>query len=109
MKVLWARSPLPAYDIIEALARERWHPNTVKTMLTRLHRKKALAITKYKNLHLYAPVVSEEECVRVESESFLQRLFGGSVKPLLVHFAKNQKLTARDLAELRQILEKKEK
>ncbi len=105
MKVLWARSPQPAYDIIEELSkREQWHPNTIKTLLSRLHKKKALKITKYKNLYLYEPLVSEEACVQAESETFLNRVFGGSVKPLLVHFAKKQKLTTSDLEELKKLL-----
>jgi BlaI family penicillinase repressor len=105
MKVLWQKAPQPAYDIIQALAGEEWHPNTIKTILNRLCRKKALGVTKYKNLFLYRPLVSEEDCVQAESESFLERFFGGSVKPLLVHFARKQKLTAADLAELKRILD----
>ena len=105
MKVLWAKSPQPAYDIIENLARaEDWHPNTIKTLLSRLREKKALGVKKYKNLYLYSPLVSEEDCLHAESESFLQRLFGGSVKPLLVHFVKKQRLTAADLEELKRLL-----
>ena len=104
MKVLWDRSPLPAYDIGEALAEERWHPNTIKTMLSRLHRKKAIAFKKYKNLHLYYPRVQEEECLHAASEFFLDKFFGGSVKPLLVHFAKKQKLSRKDLDDLKRIL-----
>jgi len=93
---------------VQSLARaEHWHPNTVKSMLSRLRQKKALGTKKYKNLYLYYPLVSEEDCVHAESESFLHRLFGGSVKPLLVHFAKRRKLTAADLEELRRILEDK--
>ena len=108
MKVLWAKAPQPAYDVVQSLARaEHWHPNTVKSMLSRLRQKKALGTKKYKNLYLYYPLVSEEDCVHAESESFLHRLFGGSVKPLLVHFAKRRKLTAADLEELRRILENK--
>src|SRR6185503_20808118 len=84
MKVLWATSPLSAMEIYSALTdTEDWHPNTVKTLLSRLHKKKALSIEKVKNLYLYRPIVSEASCVRTESESFLQRVFGGSVKPLL--------------------------
>ena len=49
-----------------------------------------------------------EECIQVESQSLLDRLFDGSVKPLLVHFAKNKKLSKRDLDELRKILEGKD-
>jgi BlaI family penicillinase repressor len=106
MNVLWAHSPQPAYDIVQVLAKtEEWHPNTIKTILSRLYRKKAVTVKKYKNLYLYSPRVSEEECIQAESESFLQRFFGGAVKPLLVHFAKNQKLSVKDLEELRQILE----
>ncbi|MBI4661719.1 MAG: BlaI/MecI/CopY family transcriptional regulator [Verrucomicrobia bacterium] len=108
MKVLWAKSPLGAYDIIEALAKEEWHPNTVKTMLSRLTKKKALKISKYKNLYLYEPLVTEEQCLHAESESFLARFFGGSVKPLLVHFARKQKLTRADIDELKRILEKED-
>ena len=106
MKVLWAKSPLGAYDIIEALAREQWHQNTIKTMLARLTKKKALKVTKYKNLHLYSPLITEEDGVHAESEDFLQRVFGGAIRPLLVHFARRQKLTKADIEELKRILEK---
>jgi len=110
MKVLWGRSPLSAMEIITALAgTEDWHPNTVKTLLSRLHKKKALGVEKQKNLYLYRPLVSEAECVRTESESFLQRVFGGSVKPLLAHFAAKQELSSADLDELRKILRQKQK
>jgi BlaI family transcriptional regulator, penicillinase repressor len=110
MKVLWTKSPLPAYDIIEVLGKtEEWHANTIKTMLSRLVKKKALAITKYKNLHLYRPLVSEEQCVQAESEWFLERVFGGAVKPMLLHFVKKQKLSVADLDELKSILKQKEK
>ncbi|MCL4181534.1 MAG: BlaI/MecI/CopY family transcriptional regulator [Verrucomicrobia bacterium] len=106
IKLLWAKSPQPAYDLCEALAKtEDWHPNTVKTLLSRLHKKKAVGVKKYKNLFLYSPRVSEEDCLQAESESFLQRQFGGSVKPLLVHFAKRQRFTAADLEELKRILQ----
>lgn len=108
MKVLWAKAPLGAYDLIEALAKEQWHPNTIKTMLSRLVRKKALKASKYKNLFLYEPLVTEEQCLHAESETFLARFFGGSVKPLLVHFARKRKLTRADIEELKRILEKGE-
>src|SRR6185437_1761820 len=86
MKVLWGKSPLSAMEIITALSdTEDWHPNTVKTLLSRLHKKKAVSVEKVKNLYLYRPVVSEADCVKTESESFLHRVFGGSVKPLLAH------------------------
>jgi BlaI family penicillinase repressor len=110
MRVLWRQSPLGAYDIIQELAeKESWHPNTIKTLLARLHKKRAVTARKYKNLYLYAPAFTEEECIHAESESFLDRWFGGAVQPLLVHFAKRKKMSKADLDELRRILERKEK
>ena len=110
MRVLWRKSPLSAYDIIQELAKdEKWHPNTIKTMLARLVRKKAVTARKYKNLFLYEPAISEDECIAAESDSFLARWFDGALQPLLVHFAKNKRLTKEDLDELRRILEDKGK
>ncbi len=105
MKLLWKKSPQGAYDVIEAIkSTEDWHPNTVKTLLKRLYKKKAVRIEKYKNLFLYSPLISEAECVQAETESFVDRVFGGSVKPLLAHFVQHQKLTKEELAELRKLL-----
>lgn len=106
MRELWRKAPQPAYDLAAALAdSERWKPATVKTLLSRLLKKGAVEVERYKNLYLYTPAVTEEECLRHESEGFLKRLFGGSAQPLLVHFAKTRKLSKADLEELGRILE----
>jgi BlaI family penicillinase repressor len=110
MRVLWDKHPQPAYDVIKALEQtESWHPNTIKTLLNRLVKKKALAIQRYKNLFLYSPILKEADCVRAESQSFLERFFGGDVRPLLIHFAENKQLTAEDLKELQKILKQSKK
>ncbi len=106
MKVLWARGPCPAWQIIEALAGvdASWHPKTVKTYLTRLVNKKALGFRKEGRAYLYRPLVSERECVDSASESFLARVFGGSLKPMLAHFVEHKKLSAEEIRELRNLL-----
>ena len=109
MKILWQESPLSAYDVITRLQEtEVWHPNTIKTMLSRLQKKGAISAKKYKNLFLYSPLYSEEILIRAEGDSFLKRVFGGAVQPLLVHFAKSKKLSPKEIAELREILNRKE-
>lgn len=110
MRVLWDRAPLPAYDIVQELQlTEDWHANTIKTMLTRLGKKGAITSEKYKNLFIYSPAVTEDECVAGESASFLDRVFGGSIKPLLVHFANNEKFTTEDIDELKKILKEQKR
>ncbi|MDB6039342.1 MAG: methicillin resistance regulatory protein MecI [Verrucomicrobiales bacterium] len=107
MRLLWKKAPQPSYDIIQTLSEEeKWHPSTIKTLLGRLARKKAIGTEKYKNLYQYRPLLSEEECIHVESQSLIDRLFQGSVRPLLLHLARHHGLTRKDLDELRAILEK---
>lgn len=110
MKVLWAaKESMPAYDIIQAVAHlEKWQDKTVRTMLNRLVKKGVLAYRKYKNLYLYYPKVSEEESVRAEGKSFLDRCFSGRIEPLLAHFAGYKKLSRAQVKELERILDFRE-
>jgi BlaI family penicillinase repressor len=110
MKVLWrSDEPRAAYDIIQELApTERWQPKTVKTLLNRLVKKRALGYRRYKNLYLYYPLVDEAACVKAESESFLERYFGGSLEPMLAHFVEHQKLSRKELESLKRVLDSKE-
>ena len=110
MQVLWAKSPLSSGEIIEALAAAdpTWHPKTAKTLLNRLVKKKALGFQKDGRAYLYRPLVKEAECVKAVSESFLDRVFGGSLTPLLAHFVEHRKLSAAEIRELKRLLEEKE-
>jgi BlaI family penicillinase repressor len=51
--------------------------------------------------------VSESQCVTVESTSFLDRVFGGSLKPMVAHFVQQKKLSAAEIRELKRLLEEK--
>lgn len=110
MKLLWRKSPQPAYDLGQSLEKtEGWTQRTVKTLLGRLLKKGALKHEPYKNLYLYSPAVTEEDCVRAESESFLEQVFDNSVGSLMLHFARHRKLTKEEAAELRKILKEQGK
>lgn len=110
MKICWATSPVSAQEIIKlAGVQDEWHPKTVKTMLNRLVKKGALGFKKEGRAYLYEPLVAERDCVTAESKSFLERVFGGSLQPLLAHFVENQKLSPQEINELKTLLKQKEK
>ena len=110
MRALWAKSPATAKEVVAALETEtRWNPKTVLTLINRLVGKGALGFTREARTHLYFPKLTESECVRVESRSFLQRVYGGAVQPMLAQFVKETPLSAQDIAELRRILDEKAK
>ena len=111
MNVLWAAGPaaLRANDIVERVARKDWSPRTVKTLLNRLVRKRALDFKVDGKSYLYRAAVSREQCVQAVSRSFVDRVFGGSPGPMLVHFVEHARLSQREIEQLRQILSNKNK
>lgn len=110
MKVLWEASPRSANDVADALCdRMKWHPKTVKTLLGRLVRKGALRFKEEGNRYLYRPAYPRDQFIAEESQSFLERVFGGKATPMLVHFVETARLSEEDLRELRNILDRREK
>jgi len=106
MSILWQRHPATAEDIIAALAGQQdWQVATVKTLLNRLLNKGAIRADKDGRRYLYAPVLQREEWLSQQSESLLDRWFGGRVAPLVAHFSKQRKLSARDIDELKALIE----
>lgn len=107
MEALWERAPQTASEVTKTLRPTMsWAENTVRTLLTRLVDKGALKTAENESgTRTYAPAVKREACVRAESDSFLQRIFGGAAKPLLVHFAQNSKLTPEEVQELKKLLD----
>ena len=110
MKICWSRSPVTAQEITGSLApRTQWHPKTVKTLINRLVNKGALGFTRDGRAYLYQPLVAETDCISAESKSFLERVFGGSLKPMLAHFVESRALSQEEIGEMRKMLKGKAK
>lgn len=110
MKELWKRSPQTAAEIIDALhGPTGWQPSTVKTLLNRLVAKKAAGFSRRGKAYLYRPLVTEAECARAESRSFLARVFDGSLTPMVAHFIEEDELSPEQIAQLKALLARAEK
>jgi predicted transcriptional regulator len=106
MEVLWQTSPIATEDLIAALkGPDKWHASTVKTLLTRLLKKGAIRAQQDGRRYLYSPVMKREQWLTDESTGLLDRLFGGRVAPLVAHFSQRRKLSKKDVAELRRLIE----
>jgi BlaI family penicillinase repressor len=107
MKVVWRQAPCSAHDVVSALASSRtWSAATIKTLLNRLHSKGALRFEKVGKAYLYHPAFTEDRLRSAETESFVDRVFDGSLSPMIAHFARSGKLSEKDLDELERILRK---
>lgn len=108
MKVIWSNAPLTANEVIAVLADSKeWNPKTVRSLMSRLVEKGALGVSGEGRSYLYVPLVKEDECVRSETSSLLRRIYGGSLKPMLVNFLSDERLTKADIEELKQILDQR--
>ena len=107
MEFLWrAPPPQSAEDICAAIAVEQnWQEATVKTLLNRLLKKKAIAAVRDGRRYLYRPLVKRGDYVHAESKNLLDRLYGGRVAPLVAHFSERSKLTKKDIAEIRALID----
>lgn len=106
MNVLWQESPQTAGQVAEALECQlSWSPRTVKTLLHRLVKKGALRFQSLGNRYQYSPRVSRLACVKQESRSFLERVFGGREVELLEFFVEQSNLSPRQIRQLKQLLD----
>lgn len=107
MKVLWNDSPATANDIVKRLSgKTHWKRETIRTLINRLVQKKAVGFEKKGRQYHYFPLVTEAECIKAEARSFLKRLGGGLIEPMLAAFVEEENLSDEKIARLRRILKK---
>jgi predicted transcriptional regulator len=110
MEALWAQGPLGAEDIVrEVGGPQNWGEATVKTLINRLLKKKAIASERVAGRARYKPLVTRAEYVTGESQGLLDRLFGGEVAPLVAHYAKHRPLAAEEIERLKSLIAEMEK
>lgn len=105
MEALWRRSPLTAEEIIAEIAPSKgWGVATVKTLLNRLLKKKAICAVRDGRRFLYSPSLAREDYLNRESRSLVDRLFEGRLSSLVLHFSEHEQLSAADIAELKRLV-----
>jgi BlaI family transcriptional regulator, penicillinase repressor len=110
LEVLWERERGTAREVTEALAKKRgWAVSTVKTLLDRMVKKGLIAARQVGNVWEYTPAVQPVQARRSAWTELVEKAFGGAVAPALHFLAKDAKLSKKELAELRALLDRKDK
>ena len=111
MKCVWVNNICTANEIVDALSENTdWKANTIRTLINRLVKKEVLDYTIDKNdkkTYYYFPLLSENECIKEASESFVNRVFNGSLNGMVANFINESKLSDAEIKELKNILDKK--
>ena len=109
MKLLWESSPYTLGELSHALEKETgWSRPTVFVMLKRLIAKGAISVDESAKVHAYSPVIKREDVAPIETESFLNRVYDGSVGMLFTALTERNALSDKDIAELKEILARAE-
>ncbi|MEM9310836.1 MAG: BlaI/MecI/CopY family transcriptional regulator [Pseudomonadota bacterium] len=106
MEALWDHDgTASAQEIFDHVGASReWSLATVKTLLSRLVQKQAIATRPDGRRFLYSPLIARSDYVGGESRRLVDKLFGGRAASLVAHLAQSEALTEDDLSEIEQLL-----
>jgi predicted transcriptional regulator len=109
MKIVWRHdAPVTVRDVYEDLRERRPIAyTTVMTSMKTLDQKGYLKASQQDRAHLYRPARPKHQVIRDMVREFVDRVFNGSARPLVVHMLEDAQLTPADLAEITRLMGKK--
>lgn len=106
MKVVWRLEKATVRDVYETLrAKREIAYTTVMTMMKILEEKKYLTKTRVERAYVYRPAQPRGQVVGAIVRDFLDRVFDGAAAPLLLHLAKEGKLSKQERELVRRLAE----
>ncbi|MEP3051580.1 MAG: BlaI/MecI/CopY family transcriptional regulator [Erythrobacter sp.] len=105
MEVLWERGTVTAAEVCEDVCEAReWGLATVKTLLSRLVAKRAIAAKPDGRRYIYSALIERSDYIGGESKRLVDRLFGGQASSLFAHLAEQEALSEDDLSAIEALL-----
>ena len=106
MKVLWAKGPLTAKEITEAIYPDGAESEfaSVHSFLQRLEKKKLVDRDRSSFAHSFRATVSQTDVAGQELESLADRLSNGSMAPFITHLLRRKRLTKKEVEQIQKLL-----
>lgn len=105
MKVVWDLEPATVRQVYETLLKQRHIAyTTVMTMMNILEQKGFLKKRQEERAYVYTSTQPRKQVVGSLVRDFVNRVFNGAAEPLLLHLVEDQKLTEKDLDEIRKTI-----
>lgn len=109
MEFIWDNTPCLAREVVAHCAQKvGWARTTTLTILRHLVEKGAVDCDESGPLNRYTARIDRDETVRRETDTFLERIYHGSVSMMLTAMTKQQKLSDGELEALRALLREAE-
>ncbi len=108
MQVLWKMGRVTAREITDELNQsEPVAHSTVQTLLRGLEDKGAVGHEADGRTFVFFPLVEEANYRKNVTSDLVQRVFGGNVADLVAHLLKNEKVSAKELSEIRRLIDQR--
>ncbi|MGV3459044.1 MAG: BlaI/MecI/CopY family transcriptional regulator [Flavobacterium sp.] len=107
MHILWKLEKAFVKDVLIAVTDEKPHYNTYSTIIRNLEEKGYVSHNAYGNTHQYYPIVSKEDYRKGFMTNAIENYFNNSYKSMISFFAKEEKISADELREILDMIEKK--
>ena len=109
MECLWEKSPRTGREAVEYMKDNMgWSRSTTLTMLRRMSEKGVIACDESDGVKVYAPMLRREDAAQRETDSFLSRVYNGSISTFMNAITRKQKLTRAEIDELYSIIRQAE-
>lgn len=109
MECLWEKSPLTGRQMTDLLNEKMgWNRSTTLTMLRRLEEKGAVKSDSQGTKKQFFAGIAREDAALQETESFLERVYGGSVSLMVSAMTKKQAISKKEIDELYAMLKELE-
>ncbi len=104
MKILWDRGSGTVRDVQMKLGkRKRLAFNTVMTFLVRMYNKGYVSRKKVGGLYVYSPKVSKAKILKEAASRVINKVFDGSLDPLVAYIAESRKLSPERIQQLKEL------
>jgi len=101
--ILWETEPVGSGALVQ-LCRERlgWKPTTTYTVIKRLSER---GVVKNENA-VVTSLVTKEQVQAAEMDALMEKTFEGSLPAFLAAFARNRKLSAKEVDEVQAMIDR---
>jgi BlaI family penicillinase repressor len=108
MHILWKLEKAFVKELMSEIKEDQPHYNTLSTIVRNLEEKGYVAHNAFGNTHQYYPIVSMEDYRKRFMNTAIDNYFNSSYKNLVSFFAEEEKITAEELREILEIIERKQ-
>jgi predicted transcriptional regulator len=107
MHILWKLEKAFVKDVLEEIKGDKPHYNTLSTIIRNLEEKGYVTYNAYGKTHQYYPIIDKEAYRKQFFNTAIDNYFNSSYKNVVSFFAKEEKISVKELQEIIKLIEKK--